>query len=73
MSVRYVTDQEAEILIKNGAGYFGDRVRIGDASVIVIEGKDGKFLAPRTQFLFSEFSVSPSAKLITKIGGLLFD
>lgn len=73
MSIRYVTDQEAEILVKNGAGYFGDRVTIGDASVIVIEGKDGKFLAPRTHFLFSQFSVSPSPNLINKIGGLLFD
>lgn len=73
MSIRYVTDQEAEILVKNGAGYFGDRVRIGDAGMIVIEGKDGKFLAPRTQFLFSEFSVAPSRFLLNKIGGLLSD
>ncbi len=73
MSVRLISEQEAQILISNGAGYFGDRVSIGNANVIVIEGKNGKFLAPRNHFVFSEFSVAPSKTLVNKIGGLLFD
>lgn len=71
MSVRYLSNEEAEILISNGAGYFGNRVSIGQANLIVIEGKKGKFLAPRTYFKFSEFSVAPSNYLINQIGGLV--
>lgn len=73
MSIRHITDQEAEILVENGAGYFGDRVSIGEANLIVIEGRQGKFLAPRTNFVFSEFSVAPSQSLVKKIGGLLWE
>lgn len=73
MSIRCVTDEEAKILIQNGAGYFGKRALIGDSSLIVIEGKDGKFLSPRSYFRFTEFSVAPSKYLVSKIGGLLDD
>jgi len=73
MSIRQISDEEAELLILNGAGYFGKRVCIGSANLIVIEGNEGKFLAPRTHFKFSEFSVAPCDFLVKKIGGILPD
>lgn len=71
--IKKLSKKEADHLYYNGnVGYFCKDVAVinEDHMRVIINGRDGYYLASIDEFFFSEEGVCPSAKLLLRIGGL---